>query len=68
MKNIFQRERKREYHIILLTPTNLYNMYIPPIQIHMRQLQLKKRKKRKEKKKKTKHKTWGARKILCKDN
>ena len=53
------RERERENHINSSTPMNLYNMYILPMQIHIRKLQLGKRKKKKR---------WGAREILWKDH
>ena len=40
-----ERERERENHINLSPPINLQNIYILPIQTHMRKLQLRKKKK-----------------------
>ena len=50
-----ERERERENHINLSPPINLQNIYILPIQTHMRKLQLGKKK------------MWVAREILWKD-
>ena len=38
------KERERECQTNLSTPMNIYNMYIFPIQIHMRKLELGKKK------------------------
>ena len=51
------KERERECQTNLSTPMNIYNMYIFPIQIHMRKLELGKKKNQQ-----------GARKILWKDH
>ena len=51
------KERERECQTNLSTPMNIYNMYIFPIQIHMRKLELGKKKKEQD-----------ARKILWKDH
>ena len=50
------KERVRVCQTNLSTPMNIYNMYIFPIQIHMRKLELGKKNEQ------------GARKILWKDH